>query len=237
MAGHVRSQLFLQAWVLLACLVLVATYIAHDQGYFQQVIEADASRLCILIAGLFLGASAHAAWHVVRVTRQLGAAAHWLAGGTAAPMPGSGPDHEADYVETPGLFVHRFVGDVLASRRAAGLKSGEPPLVLEVYADRLRAPVDIGWYLVDILIRLGLVGTIIGFILILGTLSSGPAPTPENIQTLLISMSGGMGVALYTTLAGLVTAMALGAQYMVLGRGTEELIALLVRIRDKAGAP
>ena len=50
-------------------------------------------------------------------------------------------------------------------------------------------------------------------------------------------MSGGMGTALYTTLAGLVTAMALGAQYMVLGRGTEELIALLVRIRDRASAP
>ncbi|MEM7636781.1 MAG: MotA/TolQ/ExbB proton channel family protein, partial [Pseudomonadota bacterium] len=94
--------------------------------------------------------------------------------------------------------------------------------------------VEIGWYLVDILIRLGLIGTIVGFILILGALSSGPAPTPENIQTLLISMSGGMGTALYTTLAGLVTAMLLGAQYMVLARGTEELIGKLVRIRDQA---
>jgi hypothetical protein len=31
--------------------------------------------------------------------------------------------------------------------------------------------------------------------------------------------------------------MVLGAQYMVLARGTEELIGKLVRIRDRASAP
>jgi biopolymer transport protein ExbB/TolQ len=233
MVSGVRSQIFLQAWMLLAGLALVAGFIAHDLGYFQQVLDADESRLCILIAGLFLAATAHAAWHIVRVTRQIRAAAGWLVAGRVPDAAASYPEPDETDFSTPGQFVQDFVSDVKASRTAAS----EQPLVLEIYADRLRASVDTGWYLVDILIRLGLIGTIIGFILILGSLSSGPAPTPENIQTLLISMSGGMGTALYTTLAGLVTAMALGAQYMVLGRGTEELIALLVRIRDRAGAP
>jgi biopolymer transport protein ExbB/TolQ len=126
------------------------------------------------------------------------------------------------------------VSQVIEAHKQSTLDNKDGGLVFEIYADRLRAAVEIGWYLVDILIRLGLIGTIVGFILILGALSSGPAPTPENIQTLLISMSGGMGTALYTTLAGLVTAMVLGAQYMVLARGTEELIGKLVRIRDQA---
>jgi len=43
--------------MLLAGLALVAGIIAHDLGYFQQVLDADESRLCILIAGLFLAAT------------------------------------------------------------------------------------------------------------------------------------------------------------------------------------
>lgn len=239
MTGRARNQIFLQAWILLAGIAAVASYIAQDHGYFAQVIEADESRLSILIGGLFLAATAHAAWHIVRISRQIRAATDWLSApsqrGEATATPADElPDND---FTTPAQFVRSFVADVMASRAGAATRPGEQPLVLEIYADRLRAAVDVGWYLVDILIRLGLIGTIIGFILILGSLSSGPAPTPENIQTLLISMSGGMGTALYTTLAGLVTAMALGAQYMVLGRGTEELIALLVRIRDRASAP
>ncbi len=239
MRGRARGFIFLQAWVLLAGLVLVAAYVAQDHGYFQQVIEADASRLCILIAGLFLASTAHAAWHVVRVTRQIMAADDWLQSPAlhANAVPGSPLDDRPMDFSTPTEFVRGYVADLHIARRADPAAHGEQPLTLEIYADRLRSSVDIGWYLVDILIRLGLVGTIIGFIMILGSLSSGPAPTPENIQTLLISMSGGMGTALYTTLAGLVTGMALGAQYMVLGRGTEELVALLVRIRDRTRAP
>ena len=237
MRARARGYIFLQAWSLLAGLVLVAAYIAHDHGYFEQVLEADASRLCILIAGLFLAATAHAAWHVVRVTRQITAADNWLHRPPLDTTAAAPLDDRALDFSTPAEFVQGYVADLHTARLADPARYGEQPLTLEIYADRLRSPVDIGWYLVDILIRLGLVGTIIGFIMILGSLSSGPAPTPENIQTLLISMSGGMGTALYTTLAGLVTGMALGAQYMVLGRGTEELVALLVRIRDRAGAP
>jgi biopolymer transport protein ExbB/TolQ len=236
MIWKARDQIFLQAWLLLAGLILVASYVAFDLDYFNQVLEGDQSRLTILIGGLFLIATAHSAWHVVRVSRQIDAARRLLNERPASK--GRAVVRPADTAfSTPAQFVAGYLEDVVESRKAAGRKSGEQPLVLEIYADRLRSSVDIGWYLVDILIRLGLIGTIIGFILILGTLSSGPSPTPENIQTLLISMSGGMGTALYTTLAGLVTAMALGAQYMVLGRGTEELIALLVKIRDTTGSP
>ena len=57
--------------------------------------------------------------------------------------------------------------------------------ILEVYADELRHPVEIGNHLVDGLIRLGLIGTIIGFILMLQTLVDGPLPQAESIQKLV----------------------------------------------------
>ena len=235
MTEYNRSYIFLQIWALLAGIAVFASYVAYDLGYFARVVDAAQIRLTILIAGLFLGATFHAIWHILRVTRQIDAAYAWLSGKQKVST-----DHhneEMSPFQTPEQFVSGYVSQVVEARKLSTSDNQDGGLVFEIYADRLRAAVEIGWYLVDILIRLGLIGTIVGFILILGALSSGPAPTPENIQTLLISMSGGMGTALYTTLAGLVTAMVLGAQYMVLARGTEELIGKLVRIRDRASAP
>ena len=45
-------------------------------------------------------------------------------------------------------------------------------------------------------------------------------------------MSVGMGTALFTTLAGLVAAIFLSMQYMVLGRQTEHVIASWILIYD-----
>lgn len=232
MTKNSRSYIFLQIWVLLAGIAVFACYVAYDLGYFARIVDADQSKLSILIAGLFLGATFHAVWHILRVTRQIDAAYAWLAGNH--DIASNHDNEEISPFQTPEQFVSGYVSQVIEARKLSATDNQDGGLVFEIYADRLRAAVEIGWYLVDILIRLGLIGTIVGFILILGALSSGPAPTPENIQTLLISMSGGMGTALYTTLAGLVTAMVLGAQYMVLARGTEELIGKLVRIRDQA---
>lgn len=96
--------------------------------------------------------------------------------------------------------------------------------VLEFIADRLRAPVEIGWFLVDLAIRLGLAGTIIGFILIFASLSGETIVGENALRELLVSMSGGMGTALFTTLTGLVAATVLSFQYLILGRLTEQLL-------------
>jgi len=99
---------------------------------------------------------------------------------------------------------------------------------LAVLADRLRAPVETGWFMVDLAIRLGLAGTIIGFILIFGSLSGEKIVGDDALRELLVSMSGGMGTALFTTLAGLIAATFLSLQYLLLGRQTEHVIAAVM---------
>lgn len=218
------THIFPQIWLLLISIMIFGTFVAADQGYLNAVIEADQSRLSVLIALIFIGASAHAAWHIFATSRRIEATRQFGKSASAGPDDADPVDHP------PALeFVKTFAGDLSRERAiaAAGTDS-QTSNVLEIYADRLRSAVEIGWYVVDILVRLGLVGTIIGFILILSTLSGGADVTADNIQTLLISMSGGMGIALYTTLAGLITASLLGMQYMVLGRCIEHLIAELI---------
>jgi biopolymer transport protein ExbB/TolQ len=230
---HANTHIFPQIWLLLVTIMGFGTFVAIDQGYLDTVIEADRSRLSVLIVLLFLGASAHAAWHIFSASKRIEATRQYRrTASTEAAEAGNQGQHDADeFVQT---FAHS-----LSLERAAGSVAGNDNQsnVLEIYADRLRSAVEIGWYIVDILVRLGLVGTIIGFILILGTLSDGPEVTADNIQTLLISMSGGMGIALYTTLTGLITASFLGMQYMVLGRCVESLIAELLHMQTVDAQP
>ena len=219
---HPRSQehFFPQVWLLTFSVVAFAGYVAVDRSFLQMMLDADRSHISLLIGVIFLGASCHAAWHIFATSDRLRA--------SEALLRGEGAAGEA------APFLGAFLRD-LAETATGG--PGRDDGVLEIYADRLRSPVEIGWFVVDVLIRLGLVGTIVGFILMLASLAEGPTPDPDDIRTLLISMSGGMGTALYTTLAGLVAATLLGVQYMILGRGVEHLIAALIRLERRRPAP
>ena len=81
--------------------------------------------------------------------------------------------------------------------------------------------------LVDILLKLGLTGTVIGFILMLLPIGEINDFDTQIIQQLLSKMSGGMAVALYTTLTGLITSIFLRLQYFLLDSSLTSLINYL----------
>jgi flagellar motor component MotA len=72
--------------------------------------------------------------------------------------------------------------------------------------------VDDGFFISDLLLKLGIVGTVIGFILMLSSLSTIDEMNLSKMNNLLLSMSGGMKVALYTTLSGLIGSILLTIQ-------------------------
>ena len=74
----------------------------------------------------------------------------------------------------------------------------------DVYNSRLKGPQEIGWFVSDMMLKLGLLGTIIGFIFMLGSVANIADFDVSNMQKILRHMSNGMGTALYTTLTGLV---------------------------------
>ena len=96
--------------------------------------------------------------------------------------------------------------------------------LIEVYESKLKGPHDIGWFISDAMIKMGLLGTIIGFILMLGSVANITDFDVTTMQKVLRHMSNGMGTALYTTLAGLVCSMLSAAQYHMLDRSIDELI-------------
>ena len=99
--------------------------------------------------------------------------------------------------------------------------------LLKILEDELSNRHALGHMISDILLKLGLTGTVVGFILMLLPIGEMKDFDPEKIQPLLSSMSGGMAVALYTTLSGLVTSTVLKFQYFLLDSSLSKLINCL----------
>ena len=75
---------------------------------------------------------------------------------------------------------------------------------------------DIEWFISDIVLTLGMIGTIIGFILMLsGTFETLQIADVESVRLLIASMSKGLYTALNTTLAGLISSVVLKAQLII----------------------
>ena len=96
--------------------------------------------------------------------------------------------------------------------------------LLSILGDELSNRHALGHMTSDILLKLGLTGTVVGFILMLLPIGDMKDFDPQKIQPLLSSMSGGMAVALYTTLSGLVTSTILKFQYFLLDASLSKLI-------------
>ncbi len=79
-----------------------------------------------------------------------------------------------------------------------------------------------GWFIAESCLVLGLIGTVTGFILMLGTAFTELDVTNiQSVQNALIKMSLGMSTALYTTLVGLISSLIIKIQLVTIERQIE----------------
>lgn len=211
------SDFFPQLWFLIISLVLFGIYVAWDLRIFELILTLDKSYMASLTIVLVSVMSAHCGWHIFQTSRRTRIAQQWL-------------DERYHNETTHSAFIHGYIDDLQSIEQT---DIDDSDAIVEIHADAIRAPVNLGWFFVDLAVRLGLLGTIIGFILIFASLDNIDIDGGDDLKNLLIAMSGGMGTALYTTLTGLVGASLLSFQYLVLGRQAEQLIGLLLRIRRR----
>tara|TARA_Y100000034_G_C6901855_1_gene417318 strand:- start:130 stop:591 length:462 start_codon:yes stop_codon:yes gene_type:complete len=78
------------------------------------------------------------------------------------------------------------------------------------------------WYITELLVTLGLIGTVIGFIIMtVGTFQNLDITDIEEIKNSLTFIAGGMGTALFTTLSGFICSVLLSIQLLNLDNGME----------------
>ena len=72
---------------------------------------------------------------------------------------------------------------------------------------------DVGWFIAESCLALGMVGTVTGFLYMLGTAFENIDITDATtLQDALASMAKGMSTALYTTLTGLIASLIIKVQ-------------------------
>ena len=112
-----------------------------------------------------------------------------------------------------------------------GEKLTDKKISEESLQSRMERWLNHGWFAADLCLKIGLLGTIIGFILMLSPIRDLTAFDPANLQNALKAMSGGMAVALYTTLAGLASHILLRVQYQLLA---DQMHLMLNQLSDAA---
>ncbi len=209
------SNLTLRALIILG-VIAFAFYLGTELGLIGAGLTADKSYLSDLILGLYFAATLHWLWlaHALSGERQ-----------RLASLEAAANARE----ELPALSEGSLPALLANLRRKAG---GGASALIGVVGDDLANRHALGHFLSDVLLKLGLVGTVVGFILMLLPVGEFGAFDPERVPQLLASMSGGMSVALYTTLAGLVTSTLLKAQYYLLDAALARFVNRLVVFAD-----
>ncbi len=92
-------------------------------------------------------------------------------------------------------------------------------------AERTHGPHETAWWFASAAIKLGLLGTVVGFIVMSLQIGRMANFDFDQIQMLLKRMTEGMAIALYTTLVGLIANLWLGFMLMLLDRQADALAA------------
>tara|TARA_B100000927_G_scaffold71581_2_gene56892 strand:+ start:1132 stop:1755 length:624 start_codon:yes stop_codon:yes gene_type:complete len=182
-----KNYLFLES-LLVISIVVFLIYLIVDLGLFSLIVESDKSKISIIILGLYLVSCIH--WFFVALNL----------------------DKEIKSIENPDKTT--LIGSFVADITSVGQTSVDKKITL--LQDELSNKFSFGYLAVDVLLKLGLTGTVIGFILMLLPIGEIQDFDPKILQKLLSTMSGGMAVALYTTLTGLISSMLLKFQYFLL---------------------
>lgn len=112
-----------------------------------------------------------------------------------------------------------------AAWSAAFLRSADRSNALLVLGERAHGPHEMAWWLNGIQLKLGLLGKVIGFSILALDLGQMQGFDPSQSAQLLKSLTGGLGIALLTTVTGLTGNILLGLQLMRLDRFADALVA------------
>lgn len=172
-----------------------------ESGYLQTLISNDQSHVSVLIIAVYLLSTLHFLFSCYTTSHQL------VDVGNAPAVSASSPE------------LKRFYDQIETTRNPEHSNT-----LLEVLDIRIRSRYAFGFIVADLMLKLGILGTVIGFIIMLGSLSNLNSVDITVMQTLLAEMSGGMKVALFTTLAGMLAGILLNIKYNLVDWAVDHLL-------------
>ncbi len=132
-------------------------------------------------------------------------------------------------IPDPESRIGRYLSGVReANAESRALQAGALRLLL---TDRILGVRHIA----NSLVFLGLIGTVIGFIIALSGVDPQAASQVENVSAMVSTLINGMSVAMNTTLVGAVLYVWINIGYRILVSGTIELITATIEMGESGG--
>lgn len=197
-----REPLFFE-WLALAGFFAFGVWLLGIEGVWGLLLRSDPTGITFVILLVFVTATLWAGRRAIELSRQRALI-------TAANAGNGQGGWAAEYFST-------LQAQVDASAR------------LDVLLEHTHGPHSTAWWVNGLQLKLGLLGKVIGFSMLALQIGQIQNFDPSQSQELLRSLTSGLGVALLTTMVGLVANILLGLQLTRLDRYADALVSEIQR--------
>jgi hypothetical protein len=181
--------------------------VAWSQGYVQMVIDADKTYLSLVIFAVFMIGLIICSMKVWQTNNEIDAL------NSSDGVRAKAVQHLVSVIDTPDADSRANLSGSLRMRIAHRI--------------------SVVRHLANTLVLLGLIGTVLGFIIALSGVDPDTASDVNAIAPMVSMLIKGMSTALYTTLIGSILNVWLMANYQILAGGTVQLIGSLQEAVEK----
>ncbi|MBV8924350.1 MAG: MotA/TolQ/ExbB proton channel family protein [Bradyrhizobium sp.] len=221
-------------WMIFTGLSIFALVLLWRYGFIHLMVESDRTYISSVIAVLYIATCGHCFWRTRAIAREAEAARRCR---VILSAPDAADALKGEACILPAGLVTDHIRSLVTKAAAQGAGRIDQTLLLRSLADRLRGSNGFGAFVSDTLMKLGLLGTIVGFIIMLAPIAGLDAADKVAMKSSMGLMSDGMAVAMYTTLAGLVGSILVRIQYYMLDAATQRVFSDAVMLTETRVTP
>ena len=186
---------------------LIFLFVLITQGYVTKAIKADITNMVIVILTLFAVGFILAAYRTFWLSREL------------------------NYSFLKILPNHSLAKEFLQSSKKLDASSRNN--LAASLRIKLSSKINYIKFMANTLVILGLIGTVIGFIIALSGVDGSVSSNPEEVSKMVSTLIQGMSVALYTTLVGSICSVWLNICYQIMSTGANNLLSKIIELGEK----
>ena len=200
------KYLLILRFALVNIIGIVFLLAAYTQGYIQKAVNADITNVILLIFVLFFVGFLLATFRTFWISKQL------------------------NYIKVNSKNKVSISYDY--RKKIRGLDASSRSNLASSIRIKLANKINFIKFIANTLVILGLIGTVIGFIIALSGVDGSVSNNPEEISKMITTLIQGMSVALYTTLAGSICSVWLNICYQILSTGANKLLSKIIEIGE-----
>jgi len=230
-----NDRLPLLRWLMFTGVCAFGFVLVWYFGLFRLMLASDKTYISAIIVVLYLATCVHCFLRTMAISRELDVA-HRVAALVSQGVKSFNVVGQnvvtSEGARLPPGQVTDHIRNLILKARLQGHNRIDQTLLLRGFADALRGPNQLGSFASDALMKLGLLGTIVGFILMLAPIAGLDGADKVSVKNSMGLMSDGMAVAMYTTLTGLIGSVLLQMQYYLLDEATARVFALATDVTE-----